>query len=105
MFFTLASAVNGGAHKISEPIDEASLTYFLQMGGSLDDLCGDIGPQSNLTSSCEVCNLVSAAILQDCEDAPHLTGYVRLSLGIPHEQIPASRPTGRTNSNRALPLV
>jgi hypothetical protein len=105
LVFALASAVNGGAHKISEPIDDATFAYFLEMGGSLDDLCGSAGSQSGLTSSCEVCNLVSAAIISDCTGIPVVSGYVRISLAPFALDTPKLSPSNNGNSIRAPPLA
>jgi hypothetical protein len=105
MVFTVAAALNGGAHKISQPIDDATFVYLLEMGGTLDDLCGSSGSQSGFTRSCEVCNLATTGILPEC--ASSQTPWVITENA--HEWLILQKlvqvRTTRQNSIRAPPLV
>ncbi len=63
----MSLAVSGFAHKSASAPMNADLQAYLEMGGTLDDICGAFGQPGMATPKCEACRLadtVMAPILQ-----------------------------------------
>lgn len=66
----LGMATSGFAHRFVDQDLDSALVDFVQAGGSLGDLCGDVrGRSRHSAQSCEACRLVGAAVVPLLEPA------------------------------------
>ncbi|QYX56884.1 hypothetical protein K1T73_00230 [Roseovarius sp. SCSIO 43702] len=66
----LGFALTGFAHRVGASDTDPGLAAYLDAGGSLAEICGDVGSDDHAKSQiCEACRLVGAAILPVPADA------------------------------------
>ncbi|MEP2640751.1 hypothetical protein [Roseobacter sp.] len=58
---SLAMSAAAFAHRVADPAPSPDLLAYLDIGGTLEDLCGDTGP-SHLTSACDACRIMANAL-------------------------------------------
>ncbi len=94
LVLALGSAAQGFAYRYERPIRDPALLAYLQMGGSLDDLCS--GGARHRGIPCPGC-LIGPAILPAPLVLPHpakTTLALSRPLGAPHAPLPAPRDPG-----------
>ncbi|KMK68686.1 hypothetical protein [Puniceibacterium sp. IMCC21224] len=96
----VAMASSGFAHRLSAPNLDPSLLAYVQVGGSLDDLCGESGDTSHSGSqNCDACRLVHAAVLAPVE--ADITRPILRSAASPCRVSAERPPSGRIDLSRA----
>ncbi|MDW3225212.1 MAG: hypothetical protein R8G34_20360 [Paracoccaceae bacterium] len=71
----LALSATSFAHRFSAEPSSPELVNYLNMGGTLDEICGDIDPAHHLNSACDACLVANSAFLP----AAHAATPVSLS--------------------------
>jgi hypothetical protein len=100
-----ASLLSGAADRLPPELRDPALAFYLDMGGSPEELCGSTGHEGAPPGRCDACRLIGAAVLPEPGVSRQLRRACAWRRVFASPAIPLPSPLDRSRSPRGPPAV